>query len=153
MSAVPPIATSSQTIGPFFHHGLKPHTVGASGFPLQLTLKVTDGNGDPVDDALIELWTAGTFARVATGKDGTCECEVSRTPYINVCLFARGLLRHLHTRIYFDADSALASDPVLALVPDARRHTLIARQDSASPGGWIFHVRLQGAQETVFFDI
>ena len=67
-----------------------------------------------------------------------------------MCLFARGLLRHVFTRIYFAGDLALSDDPVLALVPEERRQTLLAhRHDDV----WVFDLRLQGDGETVFFDL
>jgi protocatechuate 3,4-dioxygenase, alpha subunit len=171
MSADAAIATPSQTAGPFFHLGLTPQTTQlAATAPqhdrIRLLVSVTDGDGQPVDDALIELWQAGPddvagFARMPTGRDGACEVETVRpavsrrrqAAHINVCLFARGLLRQLHTRLYFDGDPALASDPVLALVPEERRDTLIARPDPSDASRWIFELRLQGPGETVFFDI
>jgi protocatechuate 3,4-dioxygenase alpha subunit len=70
-----------------------------------------------------------------------------------VCIFARGLLRQLHTRIYFEGDPALEHDAVLARVPEPRRRTLLARPDPERPGLWLFDVRLQGDDETVFFDV
>ena len=147
------MSTASQTVGPFFHHGLKTQPARPTDAAVTLALKVTDGDGQPVGDALLELWTSTAFARMATSKDGTCECTIERASHVNVCLFARGLLRQLHTRMYFAGDPTLASDAVLALVPEARRHTLLACSDPESPGRWRFHLRLQGAQETVFFDI
>ncbi len=105
------------------------------------------------------------FGRLATGADGGCEFKTVRpgpaiggqepgqAAHINVCLFARGLLRHLYTRIYFDGDPGLGADPVLALVPPARRDTLLARPDPAQPHSWRFDIRLQGQGETVFFDL
>jgi protocatechuate 3,4-dioxygenase alpha subunit len=62
----------------------------------------------------------------------------------------RGTLRHLFTRIYVDGERALASDPVLALVPRSRRDTLVAKR---ATGAWLFEIRLQGDTETVFFDL
>jgi protocatechuate 3,4-dioxygenase alpha subunit len=147
------VATASQTVGPFFHVGLQPQPARQADPAVTLTLKVSDGDGQPVEDALIELWTSNAFARMATSRDGTCECQIGRAPHINVCFFARGLLRQLHTRIYFAGDPAVESDPVFTLVPDARRQTLLAYPDPQSPGRWIFHLRLQGSHETVFFDI
>ena len=73
--------------------------------------------------------------------------------HINVCLFARGLLRQLHTRIYSPDGDGLAQDPVLALVPANRRSTLMAVADPESPTTWRFQIRLQGLEETVFFDV
>ena len=147
------VATASQTVGPFFHLGLQPPPAREADPDVTLTLKVSDGDGQPVEDALIELWTANAFARMATGGDGACECQIRRAPHINVCFFARGLLRQLHTRIYFATDPALDVDPVFALVPDARRQTLLASPDPQLPGRYIFHLRLQGSQETVFFAV
>jgi len=150
------VASASQTVGPFFHLGLKPQQSAGDASSvdrLRLVVKVTDGDGRPVDDALVELWTSTEFARMPTVEDGTCELEVLPAPHINVCLFARGLLRQLYTRIYFAGSSSLDSDAVLALVPEHRRKTLLACPDPQTPGRWVFHVRLQGAQETVFFDM
>ena len=70
--------------------------------------------------------------------------------HVDVCLFARGLLRHIFTRIYFAGDPALSEDPVLALVPEDRRETLLAHLDGDA---WVFDLRLQGKGETVFFDL
>ena len=77
--------------------------------------------------------------------------DVLQAPHIDVSVFARGMLQRCVTRIYF-ADELLANaeDPVLASVPEARRGTLLARQVE---GGYRFPIRLQGARETVFFDV
>jgi protocatechuate 3,4-dioxygenase alpha subunit len=80
------------------------------------------------------------------------DADQQSAAHINVCVFARGLLRHLNTRLYFDGDPALDADAVLALVPKARRPTLMAIADREQPGLWRFPVRLQGKDETVFFD-
>jgi protocatechuate 3,4-dioxygenase alpha subunit len=85
--------------------------------------------------------------RVAAGEGG---CQAS---HINVSVFARGLLVRLCTRVYFAGDPALAADPVLALVPEERRQTLIAQPDASQADQWNFDIRLQGDGETVFFDV
>lgn len=77
-------------------------------------------------------------------------------PHVNLLIFARGINIHLHTRVYF-ADEAGANDedPVLRLVePPARRATLLARREAGAAGVPVyrFDVRLQGENETVFFD-
>jgi protocatechuate 3,4-dioxygenase alpha subunit len=83
------------------------------------------------------------------GRDGTVQA-----PHLNVQVFARGLLNHLHTRIYFDGAAANDNDPVLATVPAERRHTLLARPDGEEDGmpRYRFDVVMQGEDETVFFD-
>jgi protocatechuate 3,4-dioxygenase alpha subunit len=167
VSDEPLIATGSQTVGPFFHFGLTPAPNGrmvdrfpAGGEAIRLRISVLDGDGAPVGDAMIELWQAGVFGRLPTSADGSCEFETvrpaaertDRAAHINLCLFARGLLRHVFTRIYFDGDPALSFDPVMALVPEDRRSTLVATPVPNAERVWGFEVRLQGAGETVFFD-
>ena len=79
------------------------------------------------------------------GPDGKMQA-----PHITVVIFMRGLLKHLMTRIYFPADAANGADPVLNLVPAARRATLIAA--TSAEGSLQWNVHLQGPHETVFFD-
>jgi protocatechuate 3,4-dioxygenase alpha subunit len=76
-----------------------------------------------------------------------------QAPHINVSVFARGMLRQLFTRIYFADESANAQDPILALVPEAVRPTLIAeRREGGAEGIYGFDIRLQGEGETAFFE-
>ncbi len=151
---------------------------GAKGEPVRFTFRVLDGVGAPVPDAMIELWQAdaeGTYAspdatfrgfgRLATAEDGSCSFETVKpgrvpgpgntlqAPHINVSVFARGLLKRLSTRVYFAGESANAEDPILALVPEVRRATLLAQPDAARDHGWIFEIRMRGENETVFFDV
>lgn len=80
--------------------------------------------------------------------------ERLQAPHICVTVFARGLLNHLVTRLYFEDEPANALDPVLQCVPEDRRATLLARRE---PGGamavYHFDIVLQGAGETAFFNI
>ncbi|MBZ3905138.1 MULTISPECIES: protocatechuate 3,4-dioxygenase subunit alpha [Streptomyces] len=93
----------------------------------------TDANGH---------WTARTLRPGARGQSA---------PYLSVCVFARGLLVHLFTRIYLPGDeAALAADPLLSRVDEARRGTLIAEE--RGPGAYRFDIRLQGEGETVFLE-
>lgn len=186
----PLVASPSQTVGPFFHAGLAtepllghmagPHTRGDR---LRLRVRVFDGAGAPVPDALVELWQADAsgryvdepdhsdsdpgrafrgWGRLPTDAAGECTFETIRpgaatgsdgrqqAPHINVCLFFRGIMRHIFTRIYFAGDPMLAHDPVMSLVPEGRRPTLVATQTG---GAWAFDIHLQGEHETVFFDL
>lgn len=105
------------------------------------------------------------FGRLATDAQGICVFDTvypGRVPdgrggcqasHINVSVFARGLLDRLCTRVYFEGDPGLADDPVLAIVPENRRHTLMARCDVEHRAQWNFDIHLQGEQETVFFEI
>jgi protocatechuate 3,4-dioxygenase alpha subunit len=74
-------------------------------------------------------------------------------PHLNLIVGARGLARHAFTRVYFEDDAELAGDPVLSLVPAARRHTLIAARVGASVSDYHLDIHLQGENETVFFEI
>ncbi len=80
-------------------------------------------------------------------------------PHINVWVVARGINVGLNTRLYFSDEAALnAKDPVLNLIEwEQRRATLVAeRQPTAVHGEtavYRFDIRLQGDNETVFFDI
>jgi protocatechuate 3,4-dioxygenase alpha subunit len=93
----------------------------------------TDANGH---------WSARTLRPGARGQSA---------PYLSVCVFARGLLVHLFTRIYLPGDdAALAADPLLARLDEARRDTLIA--EDRGDGTYRFDIRLQGEGETVFLE-
>ena len=78
-----------------------------------------------------------------------------QAPHISLIVQGRGMLNPVFTRIYFsDETEANASDPVLARVPQDRRHTLIAQRDE-TPGGIVYRldIHMQGPDETVFFDV
>jgi protocatechuate 3,4-dioxygenase alpha subunit len=84
------------------------------------------------------------------GPDGSVQA-----PHINVTVFARGMLVHAYTRIYFDDEAANETDPVLSSIKDkGRRQTLIAaREEMNAKPVYRFDIRLQGENETVFFDM
>ena len=81
--------------------------------------------------------------------------DTTQAPHINVTVFARGLLVHAYTRIYFSDESANGTDPVLSSIRNkARRGTLIAaREERNGQPVYRFDIRLQGEHETVFFDM
>jgi protocatechuate 3,4-dioxygenase, alpha subunit len=107
------------------------------------------------------------FGRVSTDADGRFRFTTIRpgpvpgrgnalqAPHIAVAIFARGLLKQLHTRIYFAGESANDSDPVLLSIddPTLRRTLIAARQDGPGPPTYRFDVILQGDRETAFFDL
>ena len=104
------------------------------------------------------------FGRCPTSEDGTFAFDTikpgpvpgpgdsTQAPHINVGILARGVLKRLFTRLYFPGEPGNAADPILALVPAARRDTLIARAQPAKPGTYRFDIRVQGGNETVFFE-
>ncbi len=162
-----PEPTPSQTVGPFLQIGLVGR-IGAElvpGGPVRVAGRVLDGAGEPVPDALVEVWQAdgggsyanGLFGRCDTPEEGRFEFRTvvpgavdGQAPHLEISVFARGLLKRVVTRMYFPGEAeANAADPVLAAIPAERRSTLVAR---AEPDGSLwFDIRLQGADETVFF--
>ena len=153
------------------------------GTRITISGTVTDGDGKPVPDAFLEIWQADNqgifkhpsdpnhedadpnfqgFGRSATNQAGHYVFETikpgiqinSVTPYINVRIFARGMLIHAVTRIYFDDESTNADDSVYSFLDEERRDTLIAKKvNSEGRPHYKFDISLQGANETVFFDV
>jgi protocatechuate 3,4-dioxygenase alpha subunit len=174
-------ATPGQTIGPFFGYALPfigDDELVPPAHPCAVALvgRVVDGAGQPVPDALIEVWQpdaegnvsqkAGSlhrdgrtftgWGRASTDNTGTYRFTTlrpgpttnGRLPFFAVTVFARGLLNRLFTRAYLPADeAAVQADPFLATVPEERRHSLLAQQSGQD---LLFDIHLQGPGETVF---
>ena len=176
--------TPSQTVGPFFGYAL-PYVGGPDVAPgwhpdaIRLHGTVYDGAGDPIPDAIVEIWHADASGRVITergslDRDGHTVTGFGRAavdraghydfstikpgptrpeaaPYVLVTIFARGLTHHLFTRAYFgDEAERNGRDPFLATVDPVRRDTLLAAPDAEK--SYRFDIRLQGDSETVFLD-
>lgn len=173
-------ATPGQTVGPFYGYALpfeRCNELVPPGSPgaIQFHGLVTDGAGNPVPDALLEIWQADADGEIpsATGslrRDGWTFTGWGRAatddagrysfstvlpgvsapgsaPFILVTVFARGLLNRLFTRAYLPGDR-LANDRLLNSLPAHRRKTLIATRDDT---GLKFDINLQGDDgETVF---
>jgi protocatechuate 3,4-dioxygenase alpha subunit len=167
--------TPSQTVGPFFDLGFR-WLDGSELVPashpgaIRIEGQVLDGRGDPVPDAVIEIFQAdehGHFppaTATAWRGFGRCLCDESghyhfvtvkpgslggdAAPHIDVSVFARGLLQRLVTRCYFGDEGANADDPLLHGIGGDRASTLLARADQ---GAYRFDIHLQGAKETAFF--
>jgi protocatechuate 3,4-dioxygenase, alpha subunit len=194
--------SASQTAGPYVHIGLTPNFCGIGGVysedlgtrlvnektrgeRITVKVRVFDGTGTVLKDALVEIWQAdaeglynspsemrGTadpnfagWGRAATGmEDGEAVFETIKpgrvpfrdgrpmAPHITFWIVARGINIGLHTRMYFpEEEAANAEDPVLARIEHkVRVPTLVARKDGDA---YRFDIRLQGEDETVFFDI
>lgn len=143
--------------------------------------QVFDANGESVHDALVEILQADSagryvsaprndgftgYGRFGTGAKGPVSAggdtrfvfrtvkpgatQPGHAPFLTLILTMRGLLNHCITRVYFPED-AWAEDPIVAQVPEARRETLVAKALGA--GHYRFDIHMQGAHETVFFDI
>ena len=176
-----PSATSSQTIGPFWHLIEHPEWAdltrfGAAGHEVRLTGTIIDGDGNPVTDAAVELWQADppagehfpAFGRSRTDEAGRFHFKTLRpgplpgrgnaqqAPHFAITIFARGLLKALTTRAYFAGEPLNETDPLLSSIEDPRRRaSLIAQSEGAHR--WRIDIRLQrgapGETETVFLEI
>ena len=175
-------ATTSQTIGPYWHLLDDPSWAdltrfGAQGERIALVGAITDGDGLPVSDACVEIWQPSPpasadwdgFGRVASDIEGnfhfttlkpgpvpgTAGANTLQAPHVAVTLFARGLLIHLQTRIYFDGEELNETDPLLCSLEPERRATLIARPVGEKDGlpAWRLDIQLQGPGETVFLEV
>jgi protocatechuate 3,4-dioxygenase, alpha subunit len=156
--------TPSQTVGPYFTLGLlDANELVADG--LRITGRVLDGAGEPVPDALVEIWQADEEGRYRPDFGwGRSRCDAGgcysfttckpgsvggQAPHLTMLVFARGLLKPVLTRMYFpDEEEANARDPILSAVDD---HTTLVARSVAD--GLEFDVRLQGDGETVFFAV
>jgi protocatechuate 3,4-dioxygenase, alpha subunit len=143
--------TPSQTVGPFYGYAL-PYAEGPFVVPedhpdaIELHGRVTDGAGEPVSDALLEICQPGLFGRCPTEADGSYRFRTARPDvYIPLLVFARGLLKPVWTRVYLTDEA-----PFLAQVDPLRRSTLVA--SLSGERSYRFDVRLQGEGETVFLD-
>lgn len=152
-----------------------------SGERITITGLLLDGDGDPIPDGMLEIWQPGAngifnhpldplheqadpyfqgFGRAENRDGGRYEFKTikpgardGQAPYINIRVFSRGMLIHAITRLYFSDEPANSDDPVLNSVEAERRHTLIAtRQDSGDQPTYRFDIRMQGENETVFFN-
>lgn len=168
--------TPSQTVGPYVHIGLTledSEIIATEGDTIEVTFSVIDGNGDPVADAMIEIWQTrpdGTYntdevegfrglGRGMVDETGTVTFTTLRpgateeeAAHLKVGVFARGMLERLYTRLYFPENDN-SSDPVLELVDAARRDLLIAEPVD---GGYRKTIVMQHAdpgKETPFFRV
>jgi protocatechuate 3,4-dioxygenase alpha subunit len=104
------------------------------------------------------------FGRIMTGAEGAFRFSTIKpgsvpgpagqmqAPHLVVTVFMRGLLKQLMTRIYFPDEPGNAADPILRMVPDKRRQTLVARRSPQANLPLQWDLVLQGEAETVFFD-
>ena len=156
--------TPSQTVGPFYSIGLcrrpdnelvPPDDPGA----VRLRGRLLDGEGAGID-GMIELWDGERWGRSGTdaAADGAFEFVVAKpgpredgAPRLDVVVFARGLLKHQFTRVYFpDEAEANDADPVLAALPETDRGLLVAEPED---GALRFDIRMQGDGAAVFFAV
>ncbi len=165
------VPTGEMTIGPFFPRefaqGANDLTAvegkRAPGEAIEITGRIVQADGRALDNVVVEIWQADAsgrldnpeffgWGRAATDQNGVYSFKTikpgackGRAPHINFLVLYSGLMRGLHTAMFFDA----AKDPVLEGIPVERRKLLIA---SKTATGYRFDIRLRGENETPFFD-
>ena len=180
------MSTPSQTVGPFFAYAL-PYEGGErlvspdDPDAVRIAGTVYDGDGRPVEDALIEIWQANRHGRyrhpedtreelpLEDGFDGFGRCPtdaegryefvtvkpgatIPEAPYISVCVLGRGLLRQLYTRLYFpDEAEANGADPLLSAIEDEAQRSTLIAR--RLDGVLAFDIHLQGERQTAFLDV
>lgn len=175
--------TPSQTIGPFFAYGLSPAqygypfkslisgdlaSEGTEGQRIRLIGRVLDGEGKPVNDALVEIWQANThgyhpavgrqdnrydpsfsgFGRCGTGMDPDARFMFNtikpgaiadgHAPHLNVVLTMRGLLNHLFIRIYFDDETTANADDPVLAQVPIERRKTLLAQRDPGAAGDVY---------------
>lgn len=152
--------TPSQTVGPFY-------TIGLSRSPqneladlndpaaIRLVGRLLDGQDEPISDGMVEAWdpAGGRWGRSGSDAEGRFSFVLTKpgalpgeAPRLDVYVFARGLLRHQLTRVYFPDEAANETDPVFSGLDEDERATLVATEEG---GALRFDIRMQGG--TVFF--
>ena len=161
------VPTAEMTLGPFFPREFAQGAndlAGTAANAIEITGRVTELDGKPLDNVVLEIWQADPAGRVdhpdflgwgraATDANGEYRFRTvrpgglpGRAPHINVLILYSGLMRQLQTTLFF----APAKDPVLDAVEPSRRALLVAQQLGAN--SYRFDIQLRGGDETPFFD-
>jgi protocatechuate 3,4-dioxygenase alpha subunit len=161
------IPTAEMTLGPFFPREFAQGAndlAGGAANPIEITGRVTELDGRPLDNLILEIWQADAagrldhpdfagWGRAATDAKGEYRFRTirpgalaGRAPHINFLILYSGLMRQLQTTLFFEA----ARDPVLDAVDASRRSLLVAQRVAAH--SYRFDIRLRGGDETPFFD-
>jgi protocatechuate 3,4-dioxygenase alpha subunit len=161
------VPTAEMTLGPFFPREFARSAsdlAGATADPIEISGRVTELDGKPLDNLVLEIWQADAagrldspaflgWGRAATDANGDYRFRTvrpgalpGRAPHINFLILYSGLMRQLQTTLFFEA----APDPVLEAVEPARRNLLVAQRVSEKE--YRFDIRLRGGDETPFFD-
>ena len=155
------VPTAEMTLGPFFP---REFAQGANelGSEIEITGRVTELDGKPLDNVIVEIWQADAagrydnpqfsgWGRAPTDAQGVYRFRTvkpgaapGRAPHVNFLILYSGLMRQLQTVMFFSD----APDPVLAVVKE--KHRLIAKAEGGNR--YRFDIRLRGSDETPFFD-
>ena len=180
--------TGSQTIGPYLHIGLtwlitdSLVSPGVQGTPVVIEGRVTDGDGAPVNDAVVEIWQANAHGRYPHPEDnGTAPLEPAFKGFGRVYTDASGLFRfttikpgrvpapggglqapHINVTIFMRGMLRQLNTRIYFPADPANAEDAVLQSVPEPRRGTLiaapregkleWNVRLQGAGETVFFD-
>ena len=166
------VPSAEMTLGPFFPRefakGANDLTTfegrKVAGAVIEITGRVVQGDGKPLDNAVLEIWQASPagryddpaflgWGRAATDSNGIYTFRTikpgavpGRAPHVNFLILFSGLMRQLQTTMFFSE----AADPVLSAVKKESQKKLIATE--GPKGTFRFDIRTRGEGETPFFD-
>lgn len=161
------VPTAEMTLGPFFPREFAQGAndlASATANAIEITGRVTELDGKPLDNLVLEIWQADAagrldnpdfpgWGRAATDAKGEYRFRTvrpgalpGRAAHINFLILYSGLMRQLQTTLFFE----VARDPVLDAVEASRRNLLVAQRVSEKI--YRFDIRLRGDDETPFFD-
>ena len=181
--------TASQTVGPYLHIGLTwlvtDNLVGPdfTGEPVTIDGRITDADGKPVDDALVEIWQANArgrydhpddarniplepgfrgFGRVPTNAAGAFRITTIKPGPVPA---PGGGMQAPHINVLIFMRGMLRELRTRLYFPDEPANAsdpVLARVPAQRRDTLIarrdddvyrFEIRLQGDRETVFFDV
>ena len=182
-----PAPTASQTVGPYFHIGLDWLNTGELAAPdspgehFKIAGCVLDGDGNPIPDALVEIWQADAngqfantedfaappprfrgFGRTPTNAEGRFEfTTIKPGPVPNTeggmqapHLLVSVFMRGLLKRAVtrvYFPDEPRNSDDAVLQLVPADRRKTLIARKAAN-GELAWDIIMQGPNETVFFD-
>jgi protocatechuate 3,4-dioxygenase, alpha subunit len=190
--------TPSQTVGPYYAYGLTPKRSGHNydwsepiienlvtpdtvGDRIRVEGMVYDGDGKPVNDAMIEIWQADAqgryahprdprmsnasfkgFGRCSTDKDGKYFFDTIKpgavpgaggtTQAPHISVIV--FMRGLLTHLFtriYFEGDAANASDPMLTLVPAERRGTLIAKKSGDK--WIFDIHMQGDKETVFFDV
>jgi len=171
------VPTGEMTLGPFFPRefgqGANDLAIldgkSVRGEVIEISGRVVQGDGAPLDNAILEIWQANSegrfddpaflgWGRAATDADGVYRFRTirpgayaGRAPHVNVLILFSGLMRQLQTVMFFEGGKENPRDPVLTAVqPSSLQNRLVAKKEKSN--AYRFDIRLRGEGETPFFD-
>ena len=155
------LTTPSQTVGPYLRIGFMPlitdtiAPAGVSGERVTIRGRMSDGDGRPINDGVLEIWQADAQGKYAHPEHGQQSVAANAfRGFGRILTDANGAFRFSTIKPGPvpgpDGEPLNETDAVLKRVPADRRATLVAAATGKATLQW--NIVSQGPDETVFFD-